>query len=140
MSQILEFMGNHIILCMSFVTVLFAYIYTLYNDRNATFTRINTDQLTRLVNKENAKLIDVRSADVYKAGHIVNAINIPLQDIINNKAQLSTLKKRPVITYCDRGISSQTACKKLTEQGVDQVFNLTGGIQAWIADKLPLAK
>ena len=140
MSQLLEFIGNHVILVTSFVVVLIAYLYSLYSDKNASYTRITPDQLTRLVNRENAKIVDVRSPEAYASGHIVNAINIPLADIEAGKAKLSGLGKKPVVAYCDRGISSQRACKKLSDEGVSQVFNLSGGVQAWVADKMPLSK
>lgn len=140
MSQLLEFIGNHVILVTSFVVVLIAYVYTLYNDKNASYTRINPDQLTRLVNRENAKIVDVRTPEAYASGHIVNAVNIPLADIEAGKAKLAGLGKRPVVAYCDRGISSQRACKQLSNQGIDPVFNLSGGIRAWVSDKLPLSK
>ncbi len=37
----------------------------------------------------------------------------------------------PVIIYCDFGINSLIATKILTDQGFDNVYNLTGGIEAW---------
>ena len=140
MSQLLEFIGNHVVLVMAFVAVLIAYVYALYSDKNTSYTRINPDQLTRLVNKENAKIVDVRTPEAYSSGHIVNAVNIPLAEIESGKAKLSGLGKHPVVAYCDRGISSQRACKQLSNQGISPVFNLSGGIQAWVADKLPLSK
>ena len=43
--------------------------------------RISTSELTTLVNKENAKILDVRPKDEFEKGTITNSINIPFQDI-----------------------------------------------------------
>ncbi|MCF6300246.1 MAG: rhodanese-like domain-containing protein [Proteobacteria bacterium] len=140
MSQLVEFAGNHVLMVMAFMTVLFLYLYTLYNEKSRAFKSVSTDQLTRLVNHQNAKIIDVRNAESFKKGHIVNAIHMPLADIISGKAKIDSLKKSPVIAYCDRGNSSLTACNHLSKAGIASVFNLTGGVNAWVTDKLPLSK
>ena len=101
---------------------------------------VNVDQLTRLFNQQNAQVIDVRPKEAFDQGHIVNAINLPLADIADGKAKINKLKKKPVVVYCQIGKSSQTASRHLTDAGFEQVFNLQGGLNAWISDKLPLSK
>ena len=120
--------------------VLFLFLFTLYKEKNKAFQNVNIDQLTRLVNQQNAQLVDVRSKEEFNQGHIVNAISIPLEDITSGKAKIDKLKKKPVIVYCQVGKFSATASEKLTTQGLEQVFNLQGGLNAWINEKLPLSK
>ncbi len=140
MSQLVEFIGNHPFLVTLFLLVLFLFLNSLYKEKSRAFQTINIDQLTRLVNQQNAQVIDVRPKDAYNQGHIVNALNIPLEDITSGKAKIDKLKKKPVVVYCQMGRSSSKASQKLTDSGLEQVFNLQGGINTWINEKLPLSK
>lgn len=140
MSQLVEFIGNHPILVLLFLTVLFLFLRSLYQEKSKAYQNVNVDQLTRLVNQENAQVVDVRSNEDFAQGHIVNAINMPLSDIKEGKAKLDKLKKKPVVVYCQIGRISAAASQSMTEAGVESVFNLQGGINSWIKEKLPLSK
>ena len=140
MSQLAEFIGNHLWLSLAFIAVLFLYLSMILNEKMQAFSNINTSQLTQLVNHKDAVVIDTRSSNDFNNGHIVNAINMPLADIISGNKSIDNLKDKTVITYCVSGITSKTACKHLIKSGVSNVFNLTGGINSWIGEKLPLVK
>ncbi len=140
MSQLMEFAGNHPFMVALFLVVLTLLIHNLYKEQSKAYQNVNVDQLTRLVNQQNAQVIDIRPKEDFSQGHIVNSINIPLEDINSGKAKLDKLKKKPVIVYCQVGKTSLKASQQLTEAGLEQVFNLKGGINAWISDKLPLSK
>ena len=43
-----------------------------------------------------------------------------------------------MITYCDSGISGAGAARTLAKLGFTKVFNLEGGLNAWVKDNLPL--
>ncbi|MFI4906111.1 MAG: rhodanese-like domain-containing protein [Steroidobacterales bacterium] len=45
-----------------------------------------------------------------------------------------------MIVYCDRGTTAAATVRALTQQGFTKVFNLRGGITAWRAENLPLAR
>jgi len=140
MSQLAEFVGNHPFLVVLFMAVLFLFLRSLYQDQSKAYKNVNVDQLTRLVNQQNAQLIDVRSKEEFNQGHIVNAINMPLADIAEGKVKLDKLKKKPVVVYCQVGKTSLAASQNLSQAGLEQVFNLQGGLNAWISEKLPLTK
>lgn len=140
MSQLAEFIGNHLLLSLAFIAVLFIYLSIMMNEKMQAFSNINTSQLTQLVNHKDAIVIDTRSTNEYNNGHIVNAVNIPLSDITSGSQSVDHLKGKTVITYCVSGITSKSACKHLIKSGVENVFNLTGGINSWIGEKLPLIK
>jgi rhodanese-related sulfurtransferase len=80
-------------------------------------------------------VIDVRSADEYRAGHIAGAVNIPLDDL-PGKLPI----EQPVVTYCNmhhRGESrGERAAALLREQGYDAA-TLDGGFPGWQAVELP---
>ena len=79
--------------------------------------------------EQGAVIVDVRTKDEYKAGHIAGSRNIPL-DII--KSETASLKKLniPVITVCRSGNRSGMAKSILTAAGIE-VYN--GG--AWTSLK-----
>ena len=72
-----------------------------------------------------AIIVDVRTPEEYKAGHIQGARNIPLDQI---KAKAAELKKtgKPIITCCRSGARSGMAKSQLASMGIE-VYN--GG--AW---------
>lgn len=140
MSQLAEFISNHLMLSLAFSAVFFIYIMMVMSEKMQAFASINTAQLTQLVNHKDAVLIDTRAKDDFDQGHIVNAVNIPLTDLISGQASIDKYKGKTVITYCISGMTSKSACKHLIKSGVENVFNLTGGINSWLGEKLPIVK
>ena len=140
MSQLAEFIGNHLYLSLAFMAVFFLYIMMFMNEKMQAFAAVNTTQLTQLVNHKDAVLIDTRKAEDYQQGHIVNAVNIPLADLVSGNTSVDKFKGKTVIAYCVSGMTSKTACKYLLKAGVENVCNLTGGINSWLSEKLPIVK
>jgi len=140
MSQLAEFIGNHLWLSLAFMAVFFLFIMTVLSERMQAFTNISANELTQLVNHKDAILIDTRLENDFQLGHIVNATNMPLKDLLANNKNTENLKGKHVIAYCSSGVTSKSACKHLIKSGVTNVFNLTGGINGWINDKLPIVK
>ena len=122
------------------MAVFFLYIMMFMNEKMQAFASVNTTQLTQLVNHKDAVLIDTRKAEDYQKGHIVNAINMPLADLVSGNIPIDKYKDKTVIAYCVSGMSSKTACKYLLKAGIKNVCNLTGGINGWINEKLPIVK
>jgi 3-mercaptopyruvate sulfurtransferase SseA len=60
--------------------------------------RITVSELQNMVNKNEAFIVDVRSADSYNAGHIRGARLIPLNDIDKRSGELP--KDKLIVTYC----------------------------------------
>lgn len=140
MDQLAEFIGNHIILVGLFLVVFFLFLRSSYQQLGAGMKNVTIEQMTTLINQQNAKVIDVRSSESYKQGHIANAVNIPLEKMKAGTAKLDNFKTRNVVVYCQVGRSSMEACKLLSDAGVESVFNLQGGINQWLSEKLPLTK
>ncbi len=92
--------------------------------------RLSMDEATALYEKaENAVLIDVRSQLEFEAGHLKNAINIPMAKIIDGGDGLKKifpdgkiLKQVPLFLYCDAGYQSEVAARCLSAGGFDRVF------------------
>lgn len=85
-------------------------------------------------------VLDVRTPSEYNGGHLAQAKLMNVNDS-NFKQQLSTLQKdKPVYVYCAAGVRSNKAAKIMRQEGFTQVFELSGGIQAWQAAGKPVTK
>ena len=71
--------------------------------------------------KNGAQIIDVRTPDEYRIDHIKGSINIPVQILQNNLSKL--IKDKPIITCCASGIRSSQAKAILKSNGFENVEN-----------------
>lgn len=81
------------------------------------------------------QIVDVRRQGEWQSGHIENAINIPLDKLESRLAVLD--RSRSVAVHCKSGYRSSIATSLLERAGFEQVMNVTGGFDAWLACKLP---
>ncbi len=79
----------------------------------------------------NFMIIDVRSDDEYKQGHLTNAVNIlyTSSDFIEIMQQHG--KEKTYLFYCLFGGRSMNAMQKLLPLGFKNIYNLEGGIEGW---------
>ena len=70
--------------------------------------------------KEGATIVDVRTADEFRSGHVKGSINIPLDRIQDQLKKLD--KSKPVITCCRSGARSGMAADELKRHGFE-VYN-----------------
>lgn len=77
---------------------------------------------------EGAIVIDIRSPQEFKEGHIDGAINIPEYEIYRTVERIVTNKNSTIIVYCDTGIRSTNALKRLQRMGYHNVYNLYKGM------------
>ena len=72
-----------------------------------------------------ALLLDVRSAQEYREGHIPGSVNLPLREI-NRIEELADSKADPLFLYCLSGARSRQATAMLQEMGYEEVHNIGG--------------
>ena len=93
------------------------------------------DWISQLKADSNAVILDVRTEDECNEGIIENAITVDIhqgQAFINAIEQLDKTKNYYV--YCRSGARSGKACELLNEIGINNAYNLTGGMLAWEGD------
>ena len=135
MDQFLEFAGNNTLLVGALSLSFFVVIFTELRRKSMGLTSVEPQDAVRLINAE-ATVLDIRSPETYARGHIVNAKNIPLAEL---DASLDKVKKyKSIIAVCDAGNSSNQAVNTLRKAGLDNVYGLRGGINAWTQANLPL--
>ena len=80
-----------------------------------------------LKNDKKALLIDVRSKQEYREGHLEGSINISLYDIERGNF-IKVEKNTTIILYCEQGKRSKKAMKFLRENGYENVYHIEGGL------------
>jgi len=139
MQRLFEFIGHHPYLGAGAVLAAVAVAFYEIRERVQAFAGLSAAQTVRLMN-QGALVIDLRGKEAYDAGHIGDARHVPAADL---EAQAESLKKwrdKNVITYCDSGTSGASGARTLMKLGFTKVFNLQGGLNAWMKDNLPLVK
>lgn len=137
MAQWIEFISNHYLLVSAFFVILGALMVT---ESRKSGKSVSPQMAVNLMNKSAAVVLDVRSANDFKAGHIVGAINIPLVDLTKRLTELENYRQSPVIVACALGQHAGMAGRQLTQAGFTDVVRLAGGISAWRAASLPVIK
>ena len=85
--------------------------------------------LKKYAETDNAVLLDVRTPQEYREGHIPESINIPVQNIDKATAIVES-KDTALFVYCYSGARSRQATAKLQDMGYTNVHNI-GGIAAY---------
>lgn len=99
---------------------------------------VSATEARRLQLEEGAILVDVREPHEWRSGHAPQAKHIPLGTLEQKLAQLP--KDKTIIVTCASGMRSRTGTKRLLAHGFPTVLNLSGGMSAWRAARLPIQK
>ena len=86
------------------------------------------EMLEIIKTNDNAILLDVRSVQEYKEGHVAGSINIPLYDL-EKETQRKIDKQSIIVVYCSAGIRSKKAIRILKKLGYKNLYNIEGGIE-----------
>lgn len=100
---------------------------------------VSFHEATRLLNSDQAMVLDVRDAADFKKGHIVEAINIPYASLAKRQTELEKYKAQQIIVVDKMGQHAGAAGKALRDGGFN-VVRLQGGISEWTQQNLPLVK
>jgi len=138
MQQFFEFATNHWILFLSLLTISGALIYNL--TLGAPKDQLDPQGATELINHRNALVVDVRPVADFSQGHIINAVNLPMNGFQNQLGQLKKHQDKPIIVSCRSGAQSSQACRQLRGAGYTEVYNLKGGMLAWQNANLPVTR
>ncbi len=113
-----------------------AIFYELRRKANG-LVNIEAADVVKLINN-NALVLDLRSAETYGRGHIVNARNLSADEVASKVPGLAPDKSTPVVAVCDNGVSSNRTVMALRKLGYETVFGLKGGMNGWIQAGLPV--
>lgn len=140
MGRIGDFIVHHWLLVAAAVVILGLLIGIELRRKVAGLKDIPPGEAVRLINRENAVILDVREDRDYEAGHIINAVHVPLGLLDARAGQLEKYKGQPIIVCGKGGQESSQVGGTLRGQGFETVYNLGGGLAAWTNANLPLEK
>ena len=141
MEQYLTFFSDHPMLNIAWFAILLMIIITSIKIKMSPIKVISTQELSFLVNRENAVLVDIRDENDFKARHIIDSRRLAKEKITKNDfASLENSKDKPIIVICNAGISAQGVANQLLKAGFTKVNVLKGGINGWISAGLPVTK
>ncbi len=107
-----------------------------------TFQNITVDTAYNMIKKENKYpnliILDVRTPFEYDKGHLYDAILIPHNELEDQISELEGHNTSDIIVYCKSGGRSKLASEILVEYGFTKVYNMLGGIVAWIEAEYPI--
>lgn len=84
---------------------------------------------SKLQQGENLLLLDVREVSEYRRAHIAGSVLMPMQQVPVRLDELP--KERPIVVICHHGMRSRQVADYLVHYDYRQIFNLSGGIDAW---------
>jgi len=101
------------------------------------YYRISVDEANELFGDADVAIVDVRRPEEYAAGHVKDAIFIPVDDVLARVDELPRDKK--LLFICAAGVRSGLACEMAAAMGIDteSLYNIEDGTPAWVEKGYP---
>ena len=136
----MAFAGRNPVLSLVLAGLTIAIVFNEVSGVFRGYKALRPAELTALINRDNALLVDLRAFADFDKGHIAGAKNVLMTQFDPENPQLKTAKSLPVVLVCKTGQSAGTAAKRLRKAGFEKVHVLDGGIAAWHQADLPLVR
>lgn len=115
-----------------------ALLWDIVGERLSGLPRLGPAAAVQLINRDNAAVVDLRSAEVFARGHIAGAVNLPAAQLGEAGTRLGKVSGRPLLLVCDGAASAAAAGRRLRELGHERIHLLAGGMDAWREASLPV--
>ena len=102
--------------------------------------KVDTSEMTRLINKGNPYVYDLRSAAEYGTGSVAGALNLQPSNLVKQDALFKASEEDCIILICKTGTTSSKSAGELKKQGFTNVNVLSGGMTNWTQSGMPLVK
>jgi len=103
-------------------------------------SNISVDEFQKQIADANVQLVDVRTPEEFGQKHIANAKNININSNSFEKELGALDKSKPLYVYCLSGGRSSKAADWAQKNGFKEVYNLDGGVLAWMNNGKPVVK
>jgi rhodanese-related sulfurtransferase len=123
------------LLLVSGITLFFPTLSTLIGGKG-----LSTTEATIWINRRKAYVLDLRTEEAFKAGHLPGAKFANASGLSAAIEKLKLDRKNPLILVCETGAQSRKLISEAQKLGFAEVGALDGGVQAWKAAALPLVK
>ena len=141
MQEYFVFFQENLLLSLIWLGIFIALIMNIVKSVTANHKVVTAAQATQLINREDGVVVDIRTKDEYKQGHITDAVHILATDIKSgNLTTLERHKSNPIILVCKTGQTAQQSAEQLFKAGFERVYVLKNGLTAWTEANLPLVR
>jgi ubiquinone/menaquinone biosynthesis C-methylase UbiE/rhodanese-related sulfurtransferase len=96
-------------------------------------------EVRRKLKGEQVIILDVREPGACET-RLKNAINIPRGELEEQVGEVVKDPRALILTYCEVGKQSALAARQLQDLGYENVWNIYGGLTAWLADGMPVER
>ncbi len=102
--------------------------------------RVGVEEFEKLRTEKKYPVLDVRTADEFKSGHIPGAVNLDALDASFEKQLAALDKSKTYLVHCAAGRRSANAATQMKELGFKSVIDLAPGFNGWKAAGKPVEK
>lgn len=131
----LVFVSEQWILVSVLLVLVYGYFWT---EKIKSGKMLSIHEVTRAVN-DGALVLDVRDAKEFDAGHLVDAINIPHNKVLERIVELESAREKNILVVDKMGQHSAAVGRMLLGKGFN-ACRMQGGISEWQGQNLPLVK
>ena len=134
-------MKKYAVIIVTIAVILIAALYVLLPSNTSAISSLPPQQFHQELTTNNATLIDIRTIDEYKAGHLQGAKQIDYYQTQTFSDYLDSLdKNKKYLIYCRSGNRTGKTLTIMKQKGFTNVSDLAGGYNAWVAAELPIEK
>ena len=137
MEKLLLFTGEHTVLVTLLMISFFVLLFSELRRKASGMVAIDPTAAVALINNDGL-VLDLRNQESFSRGHIVNAKNIPFDQLEANKAKIERYKNKPVVAVCDAGLTATRAVASLRNDGFVSAYTLKGGMNSWTQAGMPV--
>lgn len=137
MDRILEFTSNNTMLALMLMISFFVLVFSELRRKAGALVTVDPIAAVQLINNDGV-VLDLRNKEAFSRGHIVNAKNIPFDELDAHKSRIDQFKNKPIVAVCDAGTTSARAAATLRNSGFESIYGLKGGMNAWTQAGLPV--
>lgn len=99
-------------------------------DKN--ISNVTAEEVNKMLREnKDVVVLDVRTKDEFKAGHIPGAKHIPHTDLKSRISDLEQYKDRPIVVYCASGGRSPVAVRTLAKNNFTKIYHMNKGLRSW---------
>ncbi|MDN3679429.1 rhodanese-like domain-containing protein [Vibrio tapetis] len=141
MQEYMDFISQNMIMVVVWAGLFVALIMNIVKAKTAGYKEVTPAEVTQFINRDEGVVIDIRSLDEYKQGHITGAVHILPSDIKNGSiSSLEKYKSSPITVVCKTGQTAVASANELAKAGFENVHLLKNGLIAWNEANMPLVR